>query len=82
MLHALGYNVYLGLSRLWKIHAGGQRREIAIASLIQWMSDARLAYDEALAVAPDPSKMIVYGKSLELAGWRASRSGSGDLRQI
>ena len=84
MLHALGYNVYFGtIAAMEKSMLVGSEEKSPLPTLIQWMSDARLAYDEALAVAPDPSKMIVYGKSL--GGWPAGEQaavGQGVCAQI
>ena len=65
MLHALGSRVYYWDYRGYgKSMDKGSEEKSALPTLVQWVSDARLAYEQARSLAPDSSKMIIYGKSL------------------
>lgn len=59
MLHELGVNVFV-----WDYRGYGKSLPETAPESNDWMSDSRLAYDEAIKYAPNPDKMIVYGMSV------------------
>ena len=63
--HELGYAVYVWDYRGYGHSLPVDSEEAAgPPQTADWMSDARLAFQEAKALAPDPSKMVVYGMSV------------------
>lgn len=58
-LHELGYNVFV-----WDYRGFGKSVPTEVPTLPEMMSDARLAYEHAESLAPDPDKMIIYGMSV------------------
>lgn len=59
MLHELGANVYV-----WDYRGYGKSLPETAPESKDWMDDARKAYEQAKMMAPDPSKIIVYGMSV------------------
>lgn len=63
--HELGYAVYV-----WDYRGYGhslptdESVDPSSPATDDWMRDAALAYEQALAVAPDPDKLIIYGMSV------------------
>ena len=59
LLHKMGFNIFV-----WDYRGYGKSLPETAPSSPDWMSDALAAFDAALEVAPDTSKMIVYGMSV------------------
>lgn len=59
LLHKMGFNVFV-----WDYRGYGKSLPETAPASPDWMSDALVAFDQALEVAPDPNKMIVYAMSV------------------
>lgn len=59
LLHKMGFNVFV-----WDYRGYGKSLPETAPASPDWMSDALAAFDAALEVAPDTTKMIVYGMSV------------------
>ena len=59
LLHKMGFNVFV-----WDYRGYGKSLPETAPESPDWMSDALVAFDKALEVAPDSSKMIVYAMSV------------------
>ena len=64
-LHELGYPIFV-----WDYRGYGmslptaEGEEPSAPKTSDWMDDARLAYEQALALAPDESRVVIYGMSV------------------
>ncbi len=59
LLHKMGFNVFV-----WDYRGYGKSLPETAPASPDWMSDALLAFDQALEIAPNPNKMIVYAMSV------------------
>jgi len=59
LLHKMGFNVFV-----WDYRGYGKSLPETAPASPDWMSDALVAFDTALTVAPDADKMIVYAMSV------------------
>ena len=59
LLHELGANLYV-----WDYRGYGKSLPETAPESIDWMDDARKAFEQAKLKAPDPNKIIVYGMSI------------------
>ena len=59
VFYALGFNVFV-----WDYRGYGKSNPPEAPSSEDWMSDAVAAFEAAVEVAPDKSKMIIYGMSV------------------
>jgi len=84
-LHELGYAVYVWDYRGYG-HSLPTDESVAVSppATAEWMADAALAFEQALNVAPDPSKVIIYGMSVGAmpAGEQADLFDSQTCAQI
>jgi uncharacterized protein len=59
MLHEAGYSVFI-----WDYRGYGKTQPETFPTASEFMADARIARDAVDLVAPDPTKVVVYGYSL------------------